>query len=148
MAEISFIDPGIYRLVEVFRGSLDDVSFPDVDRQVLEALAAEVGAQHERVEALRAELASAEQQLASARTALVDRAREGLAYARLYATRHPELARELDAIELDRPKRGRKPKKPRAVKAAAEGADHAEATGAAPRRTRAAAPEEAALQAS
>lgn len=116
----SHIDPGTYRLLELFRGELAEVRFPEVDHEVLEALASEVAAQHERVEALRAELARAEEQLATARTSLLERASQGLAYARLYAERHPELAIELAAIRLGvAARRGRRPRKPRALKAAA-----------------------------
>lgn len=120
MSTDSPIDPGTSSLLELFRGELANVRFADVDRDVLEALAGEVTAQHERVESLRAELASAEEGLATARTALVDRAREALGYARLYADRHPDLAKRLATIELaPRTRRGRKPRKPRAVKSSA-----------------------------
>lgn len=111
------IDPNIYRLLELFRGELAEVRFPEVDREVLESLAGEVTAQHERAQALRAELSDAEERLAAARTALLDRAGAGLAYARLYAERHPELGEKLAGIALaPAAKRGRKPRKPRAVK--------------------------------
>ncbi len=122
MSADSPIDSSACRLLELFRVELSEVHFPDVDREVLEALAGEVTSQHERVTTLRAELASAEEQLAMAQSALLERAREGLSYARLYAARHPELSERLDAIDLaPRTRRGRKARKPRATKAPASG---------------------------
>lgn len=156
MVTDSPIDPGICRLLEVFRGELDGVRFPEIDREVLEDLAGQLTAQHQRLEALRAELAAAEQQLETTQSALLERAREGLAYARLYAARRPALAQELGSIDLAPTPRGRKPRKPRdakATRAQADGettrdaADAADAADATARRARRAAPERAALAA-
>ncbi len=138
------INPGIYSLLELFRGKLEGVRFPDIDREVLEGLAAEVTTQQARLDLLRADVAAAEQLLAAAQSVLLDRAREALAYARLYAERHPELAEQLDAIRLDaRAKRGPKPHKRRAAKPSLADAGAGDtpqgatdADNASPRRTR------------
>jgi len=120
------------------------VRFPDIDREVLEGLAAEVTTQQARLDLLHADVAAAEQLLAAAQSVLLDRAREALAYARLYAERHPELAEPLDAIRLDvRTKRGPKPRKRRTAKPSPAGAGAGDtpqaavdADNASPRRTR------------
>ncbi len=138
MSADSAIHPGAYHLLELFQSDLDGVRFPDVDREVLEGLAADVASHHERLVALRAEVAGTEQLLAAAQSALLERAHEALGYARLYAARHPELADKLDAIQLDaRPRRGRRPRRPRAVNTEASAENNADSV--APRRARASA---------
>ncbi len=118
VSDDSPIDPGISRLLEVFGGELAGVSFPGVDAASLEELANAVQQQQQHLAVMRGELASAEQALLTAQVALLERAREGLAYARLYAARHPALAGQLDAIQLGVPiKRARKPRKPRVIEA-------------------------------
>lgn len=114
VSDNSPMDPGISRLLDVFGSDLAGVSFPDVDGATLTELATAFTQHQQHLAAVRAELAAAEQALSAARTTLLDRAREALAYARLYAQRHPALAEKLDGVQLGAPlKRPRKPRKPR-----------------------------------
>ena len=85
-------------LVELFRGPLRDVRFPDADADRL-------GASVDAVLAANDLLAHAEAALAAAREALVDKQRlaaeeteRTFAYARVYALTHPDVQTALDAV--------------------------------------------------
>jgi hypothetical protein len=87
------------QLLELFRGPLEGVHFPDVDAARLEALAADVRSRAAEVERVRAELARVEAVLTEGQDELARVAHRGLAYARIYAQGNAELSARLDEIE-------------------------------------------------
>ncbi|GAB4204629.1 MAG: hypothetical protein OHK0013_19730 [Sandaracinaceae bacterium] len=102
------ISPFCHDVLALFRGSLAEVRFPDLDRTDLEAHARRtLEAQHE-VESLERALEAARARTVDAQQALSDRASRALAYARVFAIGQPELEAELatvraPAIRADRP---------------------------------------------
>lgn len=146
-------------VLELFATQLAQISFPEVDAAVLEQRAEEVVAERRAVEAARAALESATAELQRKTEELTALSRRGLAYARIYASAHPEreeLATALARLDLRErgpkaaprreegtpaPRRGRPPKSPRpelpfAVEAGSHGgdADASEAPPPAPSR--------------
>ncbi len=111
------IDSPVSELVELFRGPLAEVTFPNMDVGVLNAGVDRVRARNEEVERLRQALDAARDALEAERRALRDQARQAHAYAKVYATGNDELDASLDAIVLDPPKRA--PRKPRVKRAKA-----------------------------
>ncbi|MEZ4363376.1 MAG: hypothetical protein R3B48_24595 [Kofleriaceae bacterium] len=112
--------PGPLRdVVELFRGQLVAVSFPDVDAEVLLRGAEEVAARRRAVDEAREQLDHATTALAAELQQLTTLAERGLAYARIYAAAHPEhaaLTAGLAQLEVDSaalgagavPRRGRR----------------------------------------
>jgi hypothetical protein len=85
-------------ILELYRGPLAEVRFPDLDRAVLETSTdALVAAQRELEDAERA-LADAQAKLAERSAALLARAQRGLAYAQVFAQDQPPLLERLLAL--------------------------------------------------
>lgn len=105
------IPDGIRALLELFKGPLSEVRFPDVDRSILEEAGEAVRSADAEVHRLFAELEAAQNRLSEKRnelTKLADRARS---YARIYAAEDAGLVAQLEAIDLGPAKKaGRKPK--------------------------------------
>lgn len=108
------VPPGIRGLVELFRGDLAEVRFPDVDREVLEGACDAVRAADAEVTRLFAELEAAQTALASERSKLGKLAERGLAYARVFAGEDEVLNAKLDALDLGTPKKPGRKGKPKA----------------------------------
>lgn len=113
------IPESVRAVLALFEGPLNDVRFPQLDR---ETLAAQVGV----VEQRRAELQRALEAVQAARTvleqeqrSLLDQARQAHAYASVFAVGDAELSERVASIKLDDrtlappKKRGRKPKRDR-----------------------------------
>lgn len=92
------ITPFAHGVLELFRGALSDVRFPDTDRVSLEALAEACCEAQLEVEALEAALESARARTRGAQEALHDHASRALAYARVFAIGQPELEEALAAV--------------------------------------------------
>ncbi|MBI5494731.1 MAG: hypothetical protein HY904_06850 [Deltaproteobacteria bacterium] len=92
----------VQTLVDLFAAELVTVSFPDVNRDVLEQHAGRVRTCHDAVVRLETDLAAARTALAEAQDALLGKAQRALAYARVFSEDNAELAARLDAISLPR----------------------------------------------
>ncbi len=116
-------DPAMAELLELFDGPLRGVSFPDVSRDALRALAGEVEASQAERDGQAAMLAEAEEVLAEAEAAvaaaraalrdaeavvderqrgLLARGQRALSYAKVFAETDPGLHAQLSAISLSR----------------------------------------------
>lgn len=105
------VAPGARALIELFHGPLKQVSFPDVDKDKLDAAATAVEEADAEVHRLFAALEAAQAKLSEERTGLVRLSERALAYARIFAGEDEGLVASLDEIELSPPKKaGRKPK--------------------------------------
>jgi hypothetical protein len=92
------ITPFAHGVLELFRGPLSDVRFPDTDRVSLEALAEACCEAQLEVEALEAALESARARTRGAQEALADHASRALAYARVFAIGQRELEEAIAAV--------------------------------------------------
>lgn len=87
-------------VIDLYRGPLADVRFPDLDRDELDASEAELLEAQRELEAAERALETAREQVAAQVACLVVRAQRGLAYARVFAEGNPELREHLDAIAV------------------------------------------------
>jgi hypothetical protein len=99
------VPPAIRGILALFAGELREQRFGDLDAASLEALADEARARAREVEKARAELDRTIVALEEAREALATRARQGLAYAEIYAASDPELRAKIDALVSSEPPR-------------------------------------------
>ncbi|MFO0550553.1 MAG: hypothetical protein U0271_19315 [Polyangiaceae bacterium] len=84
------------RALELFRGPLRDVRFPDVDADSLEAVSTSALEAMSAVEAAERALEAARSQLAIKTREVIAKSELGLAYARIYARTDEALSRQLD----------------------------------------------------
>jgi len=112
-SERGVVPADVAEVMELFRSELDEVSFPDVDHEVLDGHAEEVEARAADVEHARAALDEARGKLEVAQTALRRAAERGLAYARVYADGDEALAERLRALALTRSATVEKKRRPR-----------------------------------
>lgn len=110
-------------VVDLFRGPLGEVRFPDVDRGRLEALVDGVRGQVAEVAAARLALQAAQHTLDTRLTELRRAAERAHAYALVYAGGDPELKAQLDDISIGpKPEKKRRgPGRPKKRRAQAEG---------------------------
>lgn len=94
------ITPFAHGVLELFRGPLADVRFPDTDRVSLEALAEACNDAQLEVEALEAALESARARTRGAQEALGDHASRALAYARVFAIGQAELEDAIASLRV------------------------------------------------
>lgn len=80
-----------------------ELVFPDVDNDRLDVMSTEVEAAIREVEEAEAVMDEARQRLSERRKALLAAAKQGLAYARVYAENHPPLKEVVDAIRIPEP---------------------------------------------
>ena len=111
-------------LLDLYRGPLRDIRFPDADEARLAAAIDTVA--EARAALMRADLAvaAAAAVLRDKEHALAQETERTLAYARIFAADRPELAAALDAMPASHPQkrtRGR-PRKGRALRAAEDAA--------------------------
>ena len=105
---MKFVAQPVVSVLELFSGPLAGARFGDVDQEALAQLAANV--EHTGIEVTTAEAKLAELRLllATEQEALLALAQRALAYARVYAESHEELAATLHGISLPRPTKARK----------------------------------------
>lgn len=120
------VSEGVRELVELFQGPLQTVSFPDVDREVLEERCDALRDADGDVRRLFAELEAAQVKLAAERDALEKCAERGLAYARVFAGDDEELVEKLGNISVGTAKKGVRKQKARVPKAAKAKTDSTE----------------------
>lgn len=107
------VPPAIRDILALFAGELCDQRFGDLDHAQLDALATETRARAQEVEQARATLDAALDTLAQAREALSTRARQGLAYASVFAASDPELGAKIASLEAASKTAPAKPRAPR-----------------------------------
>ncbi|MGM0574368.1 MAG: hypothetical protein ACQEXJ_01360 [Myxococcota bacterium] len=130
MADESPIDPvppSVQQVLDLFEDALSEVTFPDIDRERLGTLAESVREQAAEVQRLREALDAARREQEERQQALLDAARKGISYARVFADGDADLTARLDDLALAR--EGRKRKKSRRRRPAAKEAPPAETEG-------------------
>lgn len=114
------ITPFCRDVIALFRETLPEVRFPELDRDRLEAEAAGASQAQLEVERLERELEDARQRAREAAARLTRSAEQALAYARVYAISQPVVLEALTAMEGPRPvlaeTKAKKPRAPRAKK--------------------------------
>ncbi|MEM9073769.1 MAG: hypothetical protein AAGE52_35085 [Myxococcota bacterium] len=106
----------VSELIELFEQDLAEVTFPNVDRERLQALRAEVDEARADVEERRVALEAAKREQEEREAALIKAAVLAQRYARVYAGDDEALLERVDAIELA-PKPAKKVRRPRKKKA-------------------------------
>jgi len=106
------LSPSVVQVLDLFADALAGVSFPDVDRDVLEAACERLGEAQDVVAERQAALEEARAEVDRERAALHKLAERALGYARIFASDDPELLERIDGITPPggRPKRRRKKK--------------------------------------
>lgn len=104
------ISPFAHGVIELFRGPLSDVRFPDADRASLESLANAACEAQCEVEVLEAALEAARARTRAAQDTLGDHAGRALAYARVFSSGQPEVEQAIAAIPTKSELRDREPK--------------------------------------
>ena len=84
-----------HEMLAIFRGPLADVRFPDLDRAILEASAADVLRAQIEIESLERSLEEARSRARDASVSFTETASRGLAYARVFAMGQPVLEEAL-----------------------------------------------------
>jgi hypothetical protein len=107
----------VAQLVELFQQRAAQLKFPDVDAEALRGAQAVVLAQRDAVELAAVALDEARQELVRVELALLEKARQGHAYASVFASNDDELRAELTAIDLNVTERA--PKKRRIMRPSA-----------------------------
>jgi len=143
------IPPSVQALMDLFANELSHVSFPGVDRAILEQVVTEVRTHTEAVVKAEAALEAARTALRDSEEALSSKTQKALAYARVYADDHPDIRSKVDSVARiagvassppgpsreasgDTPKRRGRPPKTKAASAEPAAEPAAEATDATP----------------
>lgn len=100
---------GVTQVLDLFKGPLSKISFPDVSSKTLEAACDDLRASDAAVQDAFAALEQAQARLAQEQAQLQRLAERGLAYARVFAQEDDALLEQLNGVEL-----GKKPRKPKA----------------------------------
>jgi len=96
------LSPPIQALLDLFQRELAEVRFGDIDARRLAALAADVQAASEALEAHEATTSRLRSTLSDNHELLMQQAQRALAFARIYAENDDELAAKLNQIALPR----------------------------------------------
>ncbi len=113
------------QVLELFGDALDGVSFPDIDREVLQAACDRLGTARTLVAERQAALDEAHAEVEREREALHKLAGRALGYARIFASEDPELLERIEAISPPggRPKRRKKKKAKKRKPSSADATD-------------------------
>ena len=95
------IPRNVQAVIDLFNEALGDVTFPGVDQHTFLGHLDAVRAQAAEVEAARVALEDARRALDTQRSALVEHARLGLAYAQVFAQGDSELLARVESICLE-----------------------------------------------
>jgi ElaB/YqjD/DUF883 family membrane-anchored ribosome-binding protein len=96
------VSSAVQEVVELFTGELGKLRFGDLEGPVLARAAEDVKVVAAEVATAECMLEAARARLAEKQDALMQKAQRALAYARVYAEGHPELAARLDQIAIPR----------------------------------------------
>ena len=94
------IPMAVQQVLDLFATELADVRFPRLDHEILEALAGEVRAANERLEEARRVVEEARAALTQRQDGLLERARQGVAYARVFAEGDQALGARIEGLSL------------------------------------------------
>lgn len=92
-------------VIDLYRGPLSEVRFPELDRAVLDAAERELLDAQDALEAVELALQEARERVAEHVSALQKKAQLGLAYARVFAETRPELRESIDGLSAPQVKR-------------------------------------------
>ncbi|MDI1475261.1 hypothetical protein [Polyangium sp. y55x31] len=92
------IPPSVQALMDLFASELSHVSFPGVDRAILEQVVTEVRTHTEAVAKAEAALEAARAALRDSEETLSSKTTKALAYARVYAEDHPDIRSKVDSV--------------------------------------------------
>jgi hypothetical protein len=95
------IPANVQAVIELFDEALEDVTFPGVDQHTFLGHMDAVRAQAAEIEAARVALEDARRALDVQRSALMEHARLGLAYAQIFAQGDAELLARVESICLE-----------------------------------------------
>ncbi|MRG95528.1 hypothetical protein [Polyangium spumosum] len=143
------IPPSVQALMDLFASELSHVSFPGVDRAILEQVVTDVRTHTEAVVKAEAALEAARAALRESEETLSSKTTKALAYARVYAEDHPDIRSKVDSVARiagvsssppgpskeasgDAPKRRGRPAKVKPAASAEPAAEPSDATPAAP----------------
>lgn len=111
--------PVTERVLELFRGPLKSVRFPDLDASTLDVVVSAVDDARIAVASAEASLEAARRALEEKEDALVRESERALAYAKIYAAERPELRDAIDAAAEPVRRGPGRPRKQRATEATA-----------------------------
>ena len=94
------------QVLELFQGSLAEVEFPGISREVLVELAQRVESKSRDLERLQHQVDELQKELESGKVLLTEAARQGLAYAQVYSESDTELAEAIKKIKMGEPLKG------------------------------------------
>jgi len=92
------IPPSVQALMDLFASELSHVSFPGVDRAILEQVVIEVRTHTEAVAKAEAALEAARAALRESEETLSSKTTKALAYARVYAEDHPDIRSKVESV--------------------------------------------------
>lgn len=92
------IPPSVLALLDLFATELKDVSFPGVDKAILEQVITEVRTHTEAVAKAEAALESARAALRESEETLSTKSTKALAYARVFAEDRPEVLPKVESV--------------------------------------------------
>jgi hypothetical protein len=92
------IPPSVQALMDLFASELSHVSFPGVDRAILEQVVTEVRTHTEAVAKAEAALEAARAALRDSEETLSSKTTKALAYARVYAEDHPDIRSKVESV--------------------------------------------------
>ncbi len=94
-------------IIDLYRGPLADVQFPELDRAVLECAEGELLDAQTALEAAELALQDARERVSEQVAALTKKAQLGLAYARVFVETRPELREHIELLSAPQAKRER-----------------------------------------
>jgi hypothetical protein len=92
------VPPLAHAILELYRGPLAEVRFPDLDRDVLDVATDELLAAQRDLEAAERALDAARSVVEARTAALMGKVQRGLSYARIFAEDQPELRDQLASL--------------------------------------------------
>lgn len=92
------IPPSVLALLDLFSNELSDVSFPGVDRAILEQVITEVRTHTEAVAKAEAALDAARTALRESEETLSTKAQKALSYARVFAEDNPRILPKVESV--------------------------------------------------
>lgn len=102
----------VTRVVRIFEERSEQLRFPDVDAEKLQAIQAEVQKKQEAIWEIEEKLAEAREALVLTQKALHERAARAYAYLQVFATGDPELQAELAEINWESAERDGRKRRP------------------------------------
>jgi hypothetical protein len=99
----------VQEFYELFKQNFSNITFPDINLEILDKLINDVHEKMKALEQARALLETAQQNLENSQNELLQKSMRALAYAKIYAEDQEELFEQLSSINLS--KNSRSPRK-------------------------------------